>query len=167
VPTKLIVDPYCDGGTSPPQSPCDIVPPATPEKRKRGKCMSRRSQVGSIEKSGKWYVIRYWKDVPGQDKRIHASQRVCPISGPGSLTKAERKTEALEIVMASGVNDVQQFFETTVGVAFREQAEKFIRQKTISKRKPLKPATLCTWENCLEKWLNPNIGDLPFPSTRS
>jgi len=124
--------------------------------------MSRRSQVGSIEKSGKWYVIRYSKDVPGQDKRIHASQRVCPISGPGSLTKAERKTEALEIVMASGVNDVQQFFETTVGVTFREQAEKFIRQKTISKRKPLKPATLCTWENCLEKWLNPNIGDLPL-----
>jgi integrase len=129
--------------------------------------MSRRSQVGSIETSGKWYVIRFWKDVPGQDKRIHASERICPIFGPGSLTKAERKTRALEIVMSSGVNDPHQFVEATVGVTFREQAELFIRQKTTSKRKPLKPATLCTWQNCLHKWLNPNIGDIPLATVNN
>jgi integrase len=138
------------------------LPPATPEKRKRGKCMSRRSQVGSIEVSGKWYVIRFWKDVPGQERRIHASERICPITGPGSLTKAERKTRALEIVMSSGVNDSQQFIETTVGVTFREQAKLFMEQKASSKRKPLKPATLRTWKNCLDKWLNPNLGDIPL-----
>ena len=109
--------------------------------------MSRRSQVGCIEKSCKWYVVRFWKDVLGQDKRIHASERICPISGLGSLTKAERKTKALEIVMSSGVNDPKQFVETTVGVTFREQANLFIQQKTTSKRKPVKPATLRTWEN--------------------
>jgi hypothetical protein len=38
----------------------------TPEKRKRGKCMSRRSQVGSIERSGKWYVVWFWKDIPAK-----------------------------------------------------------------------------------------------------
>ena len=124
--------------------------------------MSRRSQVGSIEKSGKWYVVRFWKDIPGQEKRIHASERVCLISRPGSLTKAARKTKALEIVMSSGVNSSQQFTQATNGVTFREQAESFLRQKTTSKRKPLKPATLCTWENCLAKWLNPNIGDIPL-----
>jgi hypothetical protein len=59
--------------------------------------MSRRSQVGSIEKSGKWYVVRFWKDIPGQEKRIHASERVCLISRPGSLTKAARKTKALDV----------------------------------------------------------------------
>ncbi len=124
--------------------------------------MSRRSQVGSIETSGKWYVIRFWKDLPGQDERIHASERICPISGPGSLTKAERRTKALEIVMSSGVNDSQQFIGTTVGVTFREQAKLFMQQKASSKRKPLKPATLCTWQNCLDKWLNPNLGDIPL-----
>jgi integrase len=124
--------------------------------------MSRRSQVGSIERSGKWYVIRFWKDVPGQDKRTHASERICPVSGPGSLTKAERRTKALEIVMSSGVNDSQQFIETTVGITFREQSKLFMQQKASSKRKPLKPATLCTWQNCLDKWLNPNIGDVPL-----
>jgi integrase len=124
--------------------------------------MSRRSQVGSIETSGKWYVVRFWKDVPGQDERIHASERICPISGPGSLTKAERRTKALEIVVSSGVNDSQQFIEATVGITFREQAKLFMQQKASSKRKPLKPATLCTWQNCLDKWLNPNIGDVPL-----
>src|SRR6266704_1725399 len=68
-----------------PSAVADRLPTATPEKRKRGKCMSRRSQVGSIETSGKWYVIRFWKDLPGQDERIHASERICTISGPGSL----------------------------------------------------------------------------------
>ena len=124
--------------------------------------MSRRSQVGSIEVSGKWYVIRFWKDVAGQENRIHASERICPISGPGSLTKAERRTRALEIVMSSGVNDAQHFIKVTTGITFREQAKLFLEQRASSKRKPLKPATLCTWQNCLDKWLNPNIGDVPL-----
>jgi hypothetical protein len=75
--------------------------------------MSRRSQVGSIEKSGKWYVVRFWKDVLGQDKRVHACERLCPIEGEGSLTKAERRRRAFEIIMSSGVNDPQQFAATT------------------------------------------------------
>ena len=29
------------------------------------------------------------------------------------------------------------------------------------------PATLCTWENCLQKWLNPNIGDLPLANVNN
>jgi integrase len=142
--------------------PDDNLSQTTPEKRKRGKCMSRRSQVGSIEKSGKWYVVRFWKDVPGLDERIHASVRICPVSGPGSLTKAERKTKALEIVMSSGVNDAKQFIAVSDSRTFREQAKYFMHQKSINKRKPAKPATLSTWQSCLEKWLNPNIGDLPL-----
>jgi integrase len=144
-----------------------ILPQAIPEKRKRGKSMSRRSQVGSIEKSGKWYVVRFWKDIPGEERRIHASERICPISGEGSLTKAQRQTKALEIVRSSGVNSEEKFAETTIGITFREQAKLFIKQKTTSKRKPVKPATLSTWENCLAKWLNPNIGDLPLANVNN
>jgi len=158
---------YCDGGISPPPQVDDIVRQTTPEKRKRGKCMSRRSQVGSIEKSGKWFVVRFWKDVPGQEERVHASVRICPLYGQGTLTKHERRTKALEIVMASGVNSPLQFAQTTNGVTFREQAKLFIKQKTTSKRKPVKPATLCTWENCLANWLNPNIGDLPLANVNN
>lgn len=120
--------------------------------------------VSPFSGSGKWYVVRFWEDIPGQEKRIHASKRVCPTAGPGSLTKAQRKTKALEIVMSSGVNDAPQFVETTIGVTFKEQSKLFMRQETTSKRKPVKPATLRTWQNCLCKWLNPSIGDIPLAS---
>lgn len=133
---------------------------ATPSKRKRGKYMSRRAQVGSIEISGKWYVVRFWKDVAGQEKRIHACERICPVSGPGSTGKAERKRRALETVMASGVNSPQLFATATSGVTFREQGESFMNQAGTRNRKPVKPATLCTWQNCLDKWLNPCLGDM-------
>src|SRR5215469_15680987 len=50
----------------------DILTPAIPAKRKRGKSLSRRTgQDGHIEKSGKWFVVRFWKDIPGEEKRIH------------------------------------------------------------------------------------------------
>jgi integrase len=32
------------------------------------------------------------------------------------------------------------------------------------KRRPAKPATVSNWRSCLNKWLNPNIGDLPLAS---
>jgi integrase len=145
-------------------SDSDNVVLATPEKRKRGKCMSRRFQTGSIERSGKWVVVRYWKDLPGQDKRVHASERICPVSGPDKLNGTQIQRKAQEIVAAAGVNDSQQFVQATAVVTFREQAKKFVRLKTMSKRHPIKPATLCTWQNCIDKWLNPNLGDLPLSS---
>ena len=65
--------------------------PATPVKR-RGKSMSRRTgQTGHIEKSGKWWVIRWWMDVPGQEKRVLKRAKLCPIAGPGALSASERK----------------------------------------------------------------------------
>lgn len=122
--------------------------------------MSRRSQVGSIEVSGKWHVVRFWKDVPGQEKRIHACERICPIEGPGTLTKAERKRIAFDIVMSSGVNDPHRFAETTIGTIFREQSERFMLQSAARKRRPVKPATLRGWHSYFDRWLNPNLGDL-------
>jgi integrase len=124
--------------------------------------MSRRFQTGSIETSGKWVVVRFWKDVAGQDNRVHACERICPASGPDRLNKTEIQRKANEIVTAAGVNNPQQFIEATVVVTFREQAKLFLQQKTMSKRRPIKPATLCTWQNCVDKWLNPNLGDTPL-----
>src|SRR5256884_1514101 len=73
--------------------------PATPEKPARigRKSMSRRSgQSGSIQKEGNWYVVRYWKDVAGQEKRKRVYERICPISGPGKLSASERERKAKE-----------------------------------------------------------------------
>jgi len=123
--------------------------------------MARRGQVGTIAVSGRWYVVRFWKYPQGQD-RIHASEKICPVSCEGALSKGERRRRANEIVAASGVNDYQSFVETTNAVTFREQMKWFLNHAMNRKRKPVKPATLYSWQNCANKWLNPNLGDLPL-----
>src|SRR5712691_5135060 len=160
--TKSSLVARSDGDISLPAPGVVGCAPATPEKRKRGKCMSRRSQVGNIEVSGRWYVVRFWKDVPGQENRVHACERICPIEGPDTLTKAERKRKALEIVAKRGVNSPQKFIEATLSITFREQADQFINQALTRKRKPVKAATVSTWQNYLDKRLNRHFGDIPL-----
>ena len=142
----------------------DIVAAATPDRRKRA-CMARRGQVGKIEVSGRWYVVRFWKYPPGQD-RIHASERICPIDRKalGYLTSGERRRRATEIVDASGVNDAKQFVEDNVSITFREQAEWFLNHAVNRKRHPVKPQTISGWRYITNNWLNPNIGELPLAS---
>jgi integrase len=133
--------------------------PTAPDKRK-GPCMARRGQVGTIEISGKWYVVRFWKYPVGQD-RVYASQKICPTDckALGYLPKGERRRRASEIVEASGVNDTEEFVASE-GVTFREQAKWFLNHAVQRKRRPVKPATLQTWQNSTNKWLNPNLGDV-------
>src|SRR5882762_4163381 len=146
----------------------DTFVKATPEKRTGRKSMSRRSgQNGSIQKEGKWYVVRFWKDVAGQEKRHRAREKICPISGPGSLSASERKRKVKEIIAASRA-DTAEYFERVIGsnhgITFREQAGIWLEQMKNRKRKPVAPSTLTNWECCLRNWLNPNIGGMPLDS---
>jgi len=125
--------------------------------------MARRGQVGTIAISGKWYVVRFWKYPVGRG-RVHASERICPVSGEGALPKGERRRKANDIVAASGVNDAQNFVETTNGTTFRAQASWFLNHAMNRKRKPVKPATIQSWQNCADKWLNLNLGDFLLAS---
>ena len=125
--------------------------------------MARRGQVGTIELSGKWYVVRFRKYPKGENP-IYASERICPLSGEGALPKGERRRRANEIVAASGVNDPQAFIDASVGTTFREQAKGFLNHSMNRKRNPVKPATMQSWQNCVDKWLNPNLGDTPLAS---
>jgi integrase len=160
------IDPYCAGGTSPPQPVSDIVPGATPAKRKRGKSLSRRTgQDGHIEKSGRWYVVRFWKDIAGQEKRVHVRERICPISGPGLLSRSERKRKAREIVQASGADSPEYFREVVKqnpGVTFREQSEIWLQHSQKRKRKPIRATSAEDIQRALDKWILPEIGDLPL-----
>ena len=102
--------------------------------------MSRRSgQSGCIQEDGNWYVVRFWKDVAGQEKRQRVRERICPISGPGKLSASERKRKAKEIIAASGA-DTAEHFEKVVqskhGITFREQAKTWLDQVQNRKRKP-------------------------------
>src|SRR5277367_855174 len=96
----------------PPRYVVDTVISATPEKRTRRKSMSRRSgQNGCIQKDGNWYVVRFWKDVAGQQNRQRVRERICPTSGPGNLSASERKRKAKEIIAASGADKTEHFVE--------------------------------------------------------
>ena len=133
--------------------------------------MSRRSgQNGCIQEDGNWYVVRFWKDVAGQENRQRVRERICPICGPGKLSASERKRRAKEIIEASGA-DTAEHFEKVVrsnhGITFREQAEIWLEQMKNRKRKPVAPSTLLTWECCLENWLNPNIGHMPLDNIKN
>src|ERR1700741_3165270 len=64
---------------------------ATPDKRARRKSMARRSgQGGYVERKGNAFYVRFRIDLPGQEKRAYKSVRICPVFGPGRMTKHER-----------------------------------------------------------------------------
>ena len=143
------------------------VATATPDKR-RGRRMSRRSgQNGSIEVSGNWYVVRFWKDVMGQEKRVHACERICPANGSEKLTQPERKRRAREIIAASGADTPECLARAegvSNGVTFREQAAWWLEHVQQRKRKPVAPASIESWQGCLDVWILPNLGDVPLSS---
>jgi len=102
-------------------------------------------------------------DVQGQEKRRHMRAKICPISGPGSLSKSARERRASEIITASGADTVEYFSQVVKqehGVRFREQAKWWLNHVKERRRKPVAASTLETWEACIDNWLNPNIGDL-------
>jgi integrase len=144
------------------------VSPATAEQRRRGKSMSRRSgQAGSIVKAGGWYRVRFRLDVPGQYERVQKSVKICPVCGPGILTKPERERRKVEIVNSFGANSIEHFNSVVAidtGQTFREQAKKWLQQRMARKRKPVKPATVRGWKSYLENHLNPLIGAVALPN---
>ena len=127
--------------------------------------MSRRTgQTGHIEKSGKWWVVRWWMDVLGQEKRVLKRAKICPISGPGSLLASERKRRAREIIAQSGADTVEHFNKVVKqqhsGVlTFQEQAQRWLELLRTRKRKPVAPSTIEDWGRTLKNWINPEIGD--------
>ncbi len=127
--------------------------------------MSRRSgQSGHVEKSGKWYVVRYWIDIPGQHQRAHKRERICPVQGKGSLGKSARERKAKEIVQASGADTLEHFEKVVMiqsGITFREQSKMWFTHMSNRKSKPVKPSTLLSWEGIVSL-INESFGDLPL-----
>lgn len=139
--------------------------------RKSGKSMSRRSgQNPKPQIHGKWYVVRYWIDVPGQEKRERAVGKICPISGPDLLSASERKRKVKEIVAASGADSVEHFEKVVLslhGATFREQAAVWLDRVRSRRRKPVAPSTIQNWESALDNWINPHIGDMPLDAVNN
>ena len=76
-----------------------------PDQRRKGKSMSRRSgQKGQVVRKGDMWHIRFYVDVPGQDKRQRKSLPIGPAVGKEKLTKPEAARKGLEIIEREGVN---------------------------------------------------------------
>ena len=112
--------------------------------------------------------MRYWKDIAGQEKRQHVRERVCPISGPGSLSRSERGRRAREIIQSSGADSPEHFAAVVkpnpTGVTFREQSEVWLQNSQKRKRNPIGSSYAVTIQGALDKWILPAIGDLPLGS---
>jgi integrase len=132
--------------------------------------MSRRSgQSGSVEKKRGYYVVRFWEDIAGKEKRVHRSVRICPVSGPGSMTKPEREHRAREIIQESGADTAEHLHQVqavNLGTTFRQQAEWWLKHVQDRKRKPVKPHTVSSWKSHL-KWINPRLGDMPLSNVNN
>ena len=70
--------------------------------------MRRRCQTGSVGlRNGTWFG-RYWKDVPGKDKREHP---YVVLGTKQEMTKTEAKRKLLEIIFQEGVNTPEHLEE--------------------------------------------------------
>jgi integrase len=104
-------------------------------------------------------------DVEGQEKRRNMSERICPTSGPGLLSKSERERKAWEIIVASGADTVEHFNKVVkpqTGITFREQAKLFLQNAQTKKRNPIAPSTVESWQGCFDKYLDDELGDMPL-----
>jgi integrase len=105
--------------------------------------------------NGKWWTVRFWKDVPGQEDRIYMREKVCPTSGSGLLTASARKRKAKEIIAASGADmpeTLQASVKSLSGTKFRKQSAIWL---CAARKRNVAPATLYNWENSLENWILP------------
>lgn len=145
-------------------------PVTTTTGRRTGKSMSRRKgQNGMIEKHGKYYTLRVWMDVEGQEARVHDRIKISPIKrgDPGWLNASERSNRAKAILAEIGANSPERF-DAVVRVVpmlrsrtFAEQAEILLEDL----RQRNDPAANSTLEHCrsaFDRWLNPLLGELPL-----
>jgi integrase len=112
--------------------------------------------------------VRFWKDVEGQEKRALVRERICPISGPGSMNRSERERRAKEIIAESAVDTVTYFnrvVKQQLGITFKEQSKIWLEQSQTRRRKPIRATTVPTIQAALDKWILPEIGHLPLYET--
>jgi integrase len=133
--------------------------------------MSRRSgQNGTIVIQSGWYRVRWRMDVEGQEQRINMSEKLAPVSldkeGKHKPPSQEVRRLAREIVERSGANSEQRFNRVVLGeTTFREQSQVYLRWVGTRDREPIKDTS--SIEAALNKWILPEIGDLPLASVNN
>src|SRR5258708_6763938 len=138
-----------------------------PKGRRKGrKSMNRRSgQNGTVVIAGNWYRVRWRMDVVGQEQRINMNAKVAPVifdrSGKPKPPSSDVLRKAREIVEKSGANSEERFNRVVLGeTTFRAQAKTYLQWIQSRDREPIKDTS--SIEAALNKWILPEIGDLPL-----
>jgi integrase len=98
---------------------------------------------------------KFWADEPGSPERI---RRTVPLGVCRTKTMARHRLR--EYLEREGINSSQSFRQNTApGITFRQQSEWWIASLPARKRRPVKPATISGWQDALNAWLLPHIGD--------
>jgi len=122
--------------------------------------MGARYQQGHVEQLGAWIYVRYRVDTPEGRKLV--AEKICPASGPGSLSSANQRRKAQEILVSKGINKDLKIIEANLGTTFSQQAEWFLKHAQRRTRKPVAESTIATWQSCIDKWLTPELGEMPL-----
>jgi integrase len=77
-----------------------------------------------------------------------------------SRTKSVVRQRLREYLEREGVNSKEAFHQNTApATTVRQQAEWWIASLPARQRRPVKPATISGWQDALNAWVLPNIGD--------
>lgn len=149
-----------------------ILPDAQLKRRRKGqKSMSRRNgQNGTIVIAGNWYRVRWRMDVEGQKERMYMSEKVAPVvfdkNGMPKPPSSEVQRKARELVEKSGANSEEHFNRIVLGeVTFRNQAKAFLHWVQNRDRERIKDTS--SIEAALNKWILPELGDLPLSNVHN
>ena len=108
------------------------------------------------------YRLRVRVDVPGEG-RIQKSFPICPVSGPHSLNKTERKRKRMEIVAQYNSQDyLKKVVAQETGTTFKAQSILWMSNCKRRKRKPMKPVTLVNWQSYLDNHILTVLGGQPI-----
>jgi len=98
---------------------------------------------------------KFWADMPGSPERRRrtVSLGVC-------RTKSLARQRLREYLERERINSEQSFRQNTApAITFRQQADWWIASLRARKRRPVKPATISGWQDALNAWLLPHLGD--------
>ena len=97
---------------------------------------------------------KFWIDVPGGNRK----QRTISL-GP-CVTRTIACQRLRDYIERAGLNSKEQFREnTSPAITFKQQSVCWLEHAATRTRKPIKPATIAGWQEALNAWVLPNIGD--------
>lgn len=116
------------------------------------------------EKHGQHWTVRVWKG--GK----HIREKVCPVSGPGALTKVERGKKVRQILdEANSKTPLPDLLpeEGKDRITFKEAAERWLEKSQNRRKHPLRKNTIRLYRHYLQRWIYPVVADLPLARVKT